>query len=434
MKKVNRFLIKVGARTPFVKYYIAKYKNLQRYIASLEKQYAEACNTIDEYDRANRDLVAEIEQYRGPVKKYRFIWPVRKKDLLKITFLRKKAVKKVAKSKPPFTIGWVVPPVGNYISGGHVDIFRTIQYLEKKGHKNQIYFYDPQKNTSLKELRARLINYPEVSADLFYNQDQFKQCNALFATSWPTAYPVANSPLSVKKFYYVQDFEPYFEPAGSYYILSENTYKFGLHGITLGKWLATKLSSEYGMTCDHMDLGMETSEYRLINKEKRKKILFYARPSTARRGFELGILALEVFNKKHPEYEINFLGSDTSNYDIPFPYVNRGVLKTKELNELYNECASGLVLSFTNMSLLPLEMLSAGCAVTLNDAEHTRMVPYADMLDYAHPTPLELANQLYESIVRADPKAINEALLAKKELRWDSVNERVEAIISRELL
>jgi hypothetical protein len=44
----------------------------------------------------------------------------------------------------------------------------------------------------------------------------------------------------------VQDFEPYFEPVGSYSTFAENTYRFGFHGITLGEWLSKKLTNEYG--------------------------------------------------------------------------------------------------------------------------------------------------------------------------------------------
>ena len=46
----------------------------------------------------------------------------------------------------------------------------------------------------------------------------------------------------------------------------------------------------------------------------------------------------------------------------------------QQLNQLYNRCVAGLVLSATNVSLVPHEMLAAGCIPVVNDAEHNRVV------------------------------------------------------------
>src|SRR5262249_16339995 len=147
---------------------------------------------------------------------------------------------------------------------------------------------------------------------------------------------------------------------------AENTYRMNLHGITAGGWLEHKLSSEYGMKCDHYDFGTDTNLYRFENKKKRKEIFFYARPVTVRRGFELGIMALQLFHQKRPDYTITLAGWDVSEYDIPFPYKNLKTMGLEELSDIYNKCAAGLVISLTNMSLLPLELLSAGVIPVLN--------------------------------------------------------------------
>ena len=142
--------------------------------------------------------------------------------------------------------------------------------------------------------------------------------------------------------YFVQDFEPLFYPMGTNYILAENTYKFGLYGVTAGGWLYSKLKKEYGMDCDYYDFGSDPINYKLTNTKERKEIFFYARPVTERRGFDLGIMALEIFHKKHPEYIINLAGWDVSMHDVPFPYVNHGALKLKDLHKIYNRCAASL--------------------------------------------------------------------------------------------
>src|SRR6185369_14733938 len=106
-----------------------------------------------------------------------------------------------ATAKPPFTINWVVPPMGP-VSGGHADIFRTINYLESKGHTCRVYFYDPQSLFNLKDIKAHLVNYANIKAVLNYNENEMLDCDAIFATNWHTAYPVANFSGAKKKFYY----------------------------------------------------------------------------------------------------------------------------------------------------------------------------------------------------------------------------------------
>ena len=59
---------------------------------------------------------------------------------------------------------------------------------------------------------------------------------------------------------------------------------------------------------------------------------------------------------------------------LPFAATEHGLLPPEQLNTLYNRCIAGLVLSATNVSLVPHEMLAAGCIPVVNDAEHNRIV------------------------------------------------------------
>src|SRR5690606_28754726 len=130
---------------------------------------------------------------------------------------------------------------------------------------------------------------------------QYKDSDVIIATGWETAYPVFNLKTRAHKFYFVQDFEPLFYGYGSKAILAENTYKMGFYGITAGRWL-TKKVSEYGMEADYFNFGADLDIYRPAVSEKikkQKKVVFYARPVTERRAFELGVITLEIFHKKH---------------------------------------------------------------------------------------------------------------------------------------
>lgn len=333
------------------------------------------------------------------------------------------------RTQPPFTLNWVVPTFSSS-SGGLSDIYRTISYLESRGHKCRVYIYDTLGLSSLSRQRDLLAGHiPHIKAEVFYNSSMIKDCDAIFATNWPSAYPVHNFKGKGKKYYYVQDFETYFEPAGAMRQLADDTYKFGFHGLTLGEWLSEKLSSEYGMGCDYFDFGYDSAHYSLTNKTVREDVLFYAQPEKARRGFELGIMALEIFHAQNPRSKIHLFGADVGVYKLPFPFINHGVLSVGQINDLYNKCAAGLALSFTNISLIPLEMLASGCVPVINDSYHTRKIKYSDKVIYAEPSPKAIAGAL--------DKALKTGLAKNNKLPlsygWDHSNKQIEDILIRDL-
>jgi glycosyltransferase involved in cell wall biosynthesis len=331
------------------------------------------------------------------------------------------------------TVHWVMPPAG-VGSGGHGTIFRFVRFLEKQGHTCRLFYYEPNTPPSQAEAEGVLKHFPPMRAPVKVGLDGVEDCDALFATSWPTAYPVFNLQTRAKKFYFVQDFEPYFFPVSSESVLAENTYRFGLYGITAGRWLTEKLSTDYGMPCDYFDFGSASDHYQFRNNGKRKKIFFYARPVTPRRGFEFGVLALELFHRKHPEYEVHFAGWDVGGFKLSFPFVNHGVMKVSELDRLFNDCAAALVISFTNMSLMPLELLSAGCIPVVNDAPNNTLVSANPYISYTPSSPKAMADALCEVVERADQvEYARKAAASVQNLSWDDSGAKFEAILKREL-
>jgi glycosyltransferase involved in cell wall biosynthesis len=381
----------------------------------------------------NSQWETEVRELRGENATRKIIWPVSVDDLVAADLSSIKPSEAQTRRKSPYRINWVLPPTGS-ASGGMVDILRCIQYLEEKGHICRVYFYDPLNQTTLDGLKTVLRQYPTIKAKLYHNAKTMAECDAIFATNWYTAYPVYNFVGDAKKFYFVQDYEPLFDPAGSYSTLAQNTYDLGLHGVVLGKWLQKKLRTEHGMKADYFDFGIDPGLYSLNNFGSRQKVFFYARPVTPRRGFELGILALELFHKEHPEFEIHLLGWDLSQFQLNFPYVSHGVMTSQELNQLYNESAAGLVFSFTNMSLLPPEMIAAGCVPVVNEAEHTHVVNYERYIKYATPTPTGVARALHEAVTEPKTKAqMEEASRFVQAQVWDRINDKIERVLKREL-
>jgi O-antigen biosynthesis protein len=296
-----------------------------------------------------------------------------------------------------------------------------------------MYLHDPAETFTLDQMR---INYragwPWMKTELLDVEAGMEQAGALVATSWETAYRVFNTQTDATKCYLVQDYEPYFFPVGSNSLLAENTYRFGFKGITAGGWLKHKLSQEYHMECDDFPFGSDVDVYHHENRRRRKDILFYARPLTERRGFDFGCLVLEEFNKLRPDAVIHMVGADLGRNKLPFPYVDHGSLSPADLNKLYNKCAAGLVLSLTNLSLLPLELLGAGCIPVVNDGPNNRMVSDNPFIKYVPPSPQAMALGLAETVGREDQaEYAGRASASVENVTWDKAGKRVEEIFRK---
>jgi glycosyltransferase involved in cell wall biosynthesis len=330
----------------------------------------------------------------------------------------------------PLTINWVMPPPGPN-SGGHTTSFRIINHLESRGHRSTIYFYDVYSGDAQHYRRIIHDSYADVPVRSVF--DGMQDADAVFATCWESAYPVFNSPSCGKRFYLVQDFEPWFHPAGSAYAFAENTYRMGFHGITAGAWLSSHLTKNYGMSADHFDFGCEVDTYRRTSNT-RDSIAFYARPNAPRRAFELGLMALEIFAELRPDVEIHAFGDRIGRHVAVARLHDHGLVPPVGLNEIYNRCFAGLCLSMTNVSLVPHEMMSSGCIPVVNDAEHNRVVLDNPHVRYALPSPHELAEALCSVV--DDPEFATASAAAATSVAsrsWEDAGAAVEHALLREL-
>ena len=264
-------------------------------------------------------------------------------------------------------VGWVMTPPSAG-SGGHTTALRLVQALEKQGHDCTLYLSQPRGAGDLSLHRGTFDrHFPPVKANVADAAFGFAPCDVLVATGWPSAYTVRSAAVAAHRAYLVQDYEPWFYPSGSQSALATATYRFGFHGLTAGRWLAQKLGDEFGMPCDPFEFGAD-ERYGLADEPARRDgVVFYARPNTPRRAFELGVMVLAGLAVRHPELTIHMIGAKIGR-PLPFPFVDHGVLSAEALSELYNRCVAGLVLSMSNLSLVPLELLAAGCIPVVNDA------------------------------------------------------------------
>lgn len=365
--------------------------------------------------------------------KRQFISLVDKKNVIDADWTGKPYIKPTTKPNRVYSISWLMSPPST--GGGHQNIFRFIEFLDKAGYTNHVYLYSTFDDMTIEQARENVRSYCKAERLTFsFFKGKIEESDIVFATGWETAYPVFNLRTTAHKMYFVQDFEPYFYPIGTDYVLAENTYKFGFFGITAGGFLAKKLKQDYGMRTANYNFGADVTKYKLLNTGERKDVFFYARPVTERRGFDLGVMALEIFHKKMPEYTIHMAGWDVSEWDIPFPYVNHGAVAIDELPKIYNKSAVALVLSLTNMSLLPLELLASGTIPVVNDGENNRLVSDNPYIKYAQPSPWSLAKAMIDTINRKD--LLEYAKNASKSVDtagWDSAGRAFIDIIDKEL-
>ncbi len=331
----------------------------------------------------------------------------------------------------PMTINWVMAPPGPN-SGGHTTTFRLIRYLQARGHTSTVYFYDVYGSDIDYYRKIVQTSYADVPvANVF---DGMGDAHAVFATCWESAYPVFNARSAGKRFYLVQDFEPWFYPSGAAWTLAENTYRMGFHAITAGAWLSTVLSKQYGMAADHFDFGCDASVYDLRD-ERRDGIVFYARPQAPRRAYELGVLALELFARDHPDIEIHTYGDRVGRIgSSQLVVTDHGLVNPSELNAIYNRSFAGLCLSMSNVSLVPHEMLASGCIPVVNDAEHNRIVLDNEHVRYAQPDPHSLARALGDLVTDPNHRQLAEGAAASVTgASWDDAGAAVESALHRAL-
>lgn len=268
-------------------------------------------------------------------------------------------------SKTSLSVNWILPEM-DAGSGGHTTILRFVGLLQKMGFSNRIYFSTSDKFGSDDATKEFLINHFAMSeafeegAEVHVGLDDIKPAHATIATFWITAYLLQSINNTISKFYFIQDFEPWFYPMGSEYVIAENSYRLGFRGITAGDWLKNKIHDEYDMPTECFRFSYDKSVYKPVAKrDDIKRVFFYARPATPRREFEVGLLAIHLLKKRMPEVEIVFAGGDTSSYAIDYDHKSLGVVTVSTLAELYSQADLCLVLSPTNLSLLPLEIM--GC-------------------------------------------------------------------------
>jgi len=336
-------------------------------------------------------------------------------------------------------IHWVIPDFSPG-SGGHMTIFRLVRLLEIKGHENTIWIHNTGHHGFVEDAFNTLVkHYTQVTAQVY----RFDDCNPklwgdiIFATDWASVSYVCSAEKFKRRFYFVQDYEPYFYPKGSLSVAAANTYRQDLDCICAGPWLAEKMR-RHGRWVWDFKLAVDESVYRPGNRSQDKtvfRIAFYCRQCSPRRAVELGFLAFEQLSRQGIEFELHCFSEKQKFESAPFPIVDHAQLSAPELARLYQNCDLGIVFSTTNYSLVPQEMMACGLPVAEISSECTRSIFPGDVITLLDSHPRQMAEQIGELILNPE-RLCEQADAADKWIRgqnWERVSEQIEDCLSSRL-
>ena len=258
----------------------------------------------------------------------------------------------------------VVVPAFRRGSGGHATIANLLRGLEGAGHRTSVWVLDDEGRHATESPAETAALFEEffgaLAGPVRSGFADWDGADVVMATGWQTVATVLRLQGASARAYLVQDHEPEFYPTSAEREWAAWTYGQGLHCVAASPWLAEVVRTGYGASATSFDLGIDHERYRPLDVPRRDdQVLFYARAVTPRRAVPLGLLALQELHRRRPHVGIALFG-EARPLATPFPHRPLGVLEAGDLARVYAEATVGLVLSLTNPSLIPQEMLACG--------------------------------------------------------------------------
>ena len=243
-------------------------------------------------------------------------------------------------------------------SGGHQTIVHLLRALEARGHRCSMWLSE---GGSPEDFGAW---FGSPGGGVHGSLDGWRGADVALATGWQTAHAVLRMERCGARAYLVQDHEPEFFGTSAERTWAEETYRLGLPCVAASGWLADLLRERYGARAWSFDLGVDHADYRARPDVERRDgvVAVYARAATPRRAVPLAVLAGEELMARRPGTEVVLFG-EARELEVGFRARQTGVLEGEALAALYAEATVGVVLSMTNPSLVPLEMMACGLPV-----------------------------------------------------------------------
>jgi cellulose synthase/poly-beta-1,6-N-acetylglucosamine synthase-like glycosyltransferase/glycosyltransferase involved in cell wall biosynthesis len=339
-------------------------------------------------------------------------------------------------------VSWFLPEFTHPFYGGVHTILRTADYLQRV-HQVQSTFVTPSPEAVIRPViaaafpalaeRCGLIEFADPS-----QVSSLPACDAAVATLWTTAYSVLEFKKARHKFYFMQDYETLFYPAGSVSAMVEATYHFGFSAIcnTVSlRDIYTKLGgqAEYFNPC--IDPAVFHAKTRAPQNRSEPLILFcYARPSHVRNSFEMLSQALRIVKTRlGNDIRIVTAGAEwlPSQFGLDGVVHNLGLLPYAATGALYRACAAGVALMMTcHPSYLPFELMASGALVITNaNPYNSWLLKDRENCLLAESSATALADALEEGLTKSAlrEKLVTSAaqMIQEKYSHWDAQLEKI---------
>jgi O-antigen biosynthesis protein len=340
------------------------------------------------------------------------------------------------------TVLWFLPFFHHVYFGGTHTLLRFADHFARvHGVENRFHCYDVGRD-AIDRMASRVTEaFPALAGSPFSSAADLTPANmppvdAAIATLWTSAFPLLHLRRAAAKFYFVQDNEPQFYPAGAASAMAEQTYRFGFPGIVNTPGLAEVYRS-YGNQAVSFVPAVDLDRYHPDRGSRDPaapvRVFFYGRPQTPRNAFGLGIAALAQLKQRCADrVQIICAGENWSpaQFGLTGKIENLGVLGSlDEVAGLYRSCDIGLVFMHTkHPSYQPLEFMASGMATVSNINPATEwLLRDGDNCLLTEPLPTPTADRLVRLVEEPElRRRIADAGLEEVgRYRWD---DQVEAV------
>jgi GT2 family glycosyltransferase len=352
------------------------------------------------------------------------------------------------RDRPVITsINWFIPYFHHVYYGGIYTILRFAEYFSGKGIRNRFVLYDSPLVLESDVAGKIRLAFPQLEDfEVFirrgHDVNVIPYADISVATLWTSAYRLLKFHKTRGKFYFIQDYEPLFYPAGSTYALAEATYRFGFHGLVNSPGLYNFIRNHYDIHAEYFVPAVDRTvffpaEKSFQGKERSWKLFFYGRPLHDRNAFDLAIAtAKKIKAGLGNGIEIVSAGSEWKPADFGVEGIveNLGLMSYHETAELYRSCDFGLILMFTkHTSYLPIELMASGAVVIANyNQTSTWLLNDGVNCIVAEPSPTYIAEKLMHLLENSELQETLRvsALKTIESTNWQQEMEKIYGFVT----
>jgi len=339
-------------------------------------------------------------------------------------------------------INWVVRAPIAERSGRSQVVFRIANELGRRGHRVRVYI-DPVAHLS-RLSPGEIVDYTEryfgpLSLEPIIGLRQMSDADVSISTCWKSSEFVARDEHSLFQFRLIQELEESLAPENHrYFQRARAAYQLPLQAVAFGRTLAPKIADQSPGSVEAIDLAVDQSRFFAARSaeqpEHPHRILFYARPDRAERGFALGVEALRLLSQRYPDLEITLFGAQEEDIG-PLGFVARhvGIPSPTTLASEMNRAQVVLSLSLSGtVSSVAMESMACGAVVVESELSGLEAIlSPGEGFRLAAAEPAAIANTIGDIFEDSELRArlVQAGLQAMQRRDWSSSFNQFERIL-----